>query len=772
LATEGLDPSLLQDFLTESGELLEKLDADLVTLESISGSEQKDMLDGIFRALHTIKGAASFLGLTELIAFAHVAEDTLNRLRKGEVSVSAEVMDAMLRSVDVLRGMLDQIDTGQPITPAPEALFATLHAIVAKEGGPSESSNNDQETKTPSSQGETEPDRPEVSGGTKLSLPPEKMDLLEFMVIDLDQSIDQIGECIEEFRDSETRSGAAQKLGEVAEDIYKTGQFFGMVDLPSLAQMLQNVADNLAGIPVGTLDEVIVRIAAINSLIKKQSNVLVGGIELSWPLDTLLERLEMLIAGRPLSDDVIGQHENKPERVLEIDGVIQAADDELNQAPDKPDASQKPTVQEAAPVAAASANPTPDKVAKEDLPTAKTSVAEKTIRVEVGRLESLLNLVGRLVLNKNRVLALTRKVREHEMPHEVEEQFASAAGDLDQLTGELQAEVMRTRMQPLAKLFDRYPRVIRDIARMTSKKINLELIGKETEVDKSVIEVLSDPLVHILRNSADHGIETPEIRAAAGKPELGTIRLRAEHQGSHVRVEIEDDGKGLDREVIGAKAIERGLVNSDQLAALSDAEVFRFIFNAGFSTAEKVTDLSGRGVGMDVVRTNITKINGSINITAKKGHGTSIEILIPLTVAIMPAMMVGVGKHSYAVPLTSVIEIVKPEGDMIHSVGGQPVMRLRDTVLPLLDMRERLQEIKVDDDTKFAVVVGVGQQRAGLVVDRLIGQQEIVIKPLDDRYTSGGPFSGATIRDDGNVSLILDVIQLIRQAQNLERAAA
>jgi len=384
-----------------------------------------------------------------------------------------------------------------------------------------------------------------------------------------------------------------------------------------------------------------------------------------------------------------------------------------------------------------------------------------------------LNLVGQLVLNKNRVVAQTRMLEDLNIEQEKIESFNAAAADLDRLTGELQVSVMRTRMQPLAKLFDRYPRVIRDLARQTGKQIDLELVGKETEVDKTVLESLSDPLVHILRNSADHGVEMPEDRKAAGKNPKGTIKLQANHQGSHVRVAIIDDGKGLDREVIGAKAVEKGITTPDQLTNLDDSDVFRFIFEAGFSTAAKVSDLSGRGVGMDVVRTNINKLNGTINIESVKGKGTTIEILIPLTVAIMPAMIVEIGAHLYSIPLQSIEEIVRPEETEVSTIRGQRVMRLRDSVLPLVDMRERLKEIGPADGGKFAVVVAVGGQRAGLCVDRLIGQQEIVIKPLDDSYTQGGPFSGATIREDGRVSLILDVIQLIRQTpQALEKRAA
>ncbi len=758
MGIQDMDPSLLQDFLTESKELIEKLDADLVTLEGTEpGPEQKELLDGIFRALHTIKGAASFLGLNTLTTFAHAAEDALNRLRKGEVEVTPEVMDAMLRSVDVLRAMLEEIDGGQEITPAPDDLVAKLHAIVAREG----SGEAPQQTEEP------QPETPDGPDGTKLSLPPEKADLIPYMVTDLEDAAKQVGESLQHADSGTSRADIGNQLSEIADSTFKTAEFFDLQGLITLSKTLAVIAEQIAELPDTQLGEIYVRVGAIQHLITKQADALNQLVALSWPLETFQQRVDTLIKGEPLDPKVAGQHGNDPAQVLVLDGV--------NQAPDSDPAAADKTND----TAANAAPPTPADqaraVAKKpagDAPAGRTTLTEQTIRVEVSRLESLLNLVGRLVLNKNRVLSLTRRLHDHEIPHDMEEHFASAAGDLDQLTSELQVGVMRTRMQPLAKLFDRYPRVIRDIARMTEKKIDLVIGGKETEVDKSVLEALADPLVHILRNSADHGIELPEKRTASGKSQTGTIRLTAEHQGSHVRVEIADDGKGLDREVIGNKAIERGLVTAEQITTLSNEEVYQFIFSAGFSTAEKVTDLSGRGVGMDVVRTNIAKINGTINVNATKGQGTTIEILIPLTVAIMPAMMVGVGQHLYAVPLTSILEIVRPEADAVHTVTGQPVMRLRDAVLPLLDMRAILKETQVEDGGRFAVVIGVGQQRAGLIVDRLIGQQEIVIKPLDDHYTSGGPFSGATIREDGDVSLILDVIQLIRQAQVPERAAA
>ncbi len=392
----------------------------------------------------------------------------------------------------------------------------------------------------------------------------------------------------------------------------------------------------------------------------------------------------------------------------------------------------------------------------------QAAVVEQTIRVEVSRLETLMNLVGEMVLTKNQVLGFTRQLRGQQLPQELAETIGTVTGALDRLTGELQLGVMRTRMQPLGKLFGKYPRIIRDLARKTGKKVNLEIEGGETEVDKSVLENLGDPLVHMLRNSVDHGVESPEDRAAAGKPEEGLIRLTAEHQGGHVRVAIRDDGKGIDRDVIAKKAVEKGLATPEHLASLPDSEVFAYIFEPGFSTAAQVSDLSGRGVGMDVVKTNITKLGGQVAIHSTKGKGTLFEILIPLTIAIMPAMVMQVGTSEYALPITCIEEIVRPEEASLSSVGDNPVLRLRERVLPLVDTHALLGEPRGPENRVFVVVVSVGQQSAGLMVDRIVGQQEVVIKPLDDALSRTGPISGATIMEDGDVSLILDATRLVR----------
>ncbi len=749
-----MDPSLLQDFLTESSELVDRLDADLVKLEAAEGGEQKELLNGCFRALHTIKGAAGFLGLDNVTQFAHIAEDALNRLRKGEIDVSPHVMDLLLQSADVVRNMIEQLADGNTPDLVPDQLVSKLKSLV-NESADHESQNNN----------EIQQDDAELPG-KPLDIGSQKLDLIEYMIADLRDYAAQFDEVVGQLRNHASRSDAADHLAEIADNMVKTADFFELDDLTRTIRLLLEVAPKLKEIPDDVIDEVIIRIQAARFLIDQQAHWLEKKRALNWPLDTLIRRLNTLADGKDIEPEVVGRHNGDVMKLLHIDGVVNDITPKIDNTTDDKTQNNEPA--DTRNTIAAEQNVAPQ---KEDSKTAAATtqtgqgVAEQTIRVEVGRLESLLNLVGQLVLNKNRILGLTRNIRDAGVPQEVSEGFAAAANDLDRLMSELQIGVMRTRMQPLAKLFDRYPRVIRDMARMTDKKINIEITGKDTEVDKSVIELLADPLVHLLRNSADHGIETPAVRNENAKNETGTIRLAAEHQGSHVRVAVSDDGKGLDREVLGRKAVEKGLTTPEQLAQMNDDAVFRFIFHAGFSTADQVSNLSGRGVGMDVVNTNIGKMNGTINVSSKKGLGTTIEILIPLTVAIMPAMVVGVGSHLYCIPLQCIIEIVKPDAGAVHAIKGQKVMRLRDAVLPLVNMQQRLNETECPGGGRFAVVVAAGAQHAGLIVDKLVGQQEIVIKPLDDQSTKGGPFSGATIQENGEVSLILDIIKLVRQSQ-------
>lgn len=767
-----MDESLLGDFLTESGELIEQLDQDLLRLEEEGPSQ--DLLDSVFRALHTIKGAASFLHLTEIIEFAHAAEDALNCLRKGEAEVNEHVTDCMLQSVDVVRSQMDELGSGAAVTPGPADLIEALQAI-ANGGAAGGASNGEDNTEASSDEGSDSGASACPFGGESVALDvtEEKLDVLPFMIEDLRASVGSVKEPLESLLGGNGTPNILGGVGDLCDAMDATASYFSLADLQELIEFVRTGCEGLGGTAEEAWGYACGRILAAARLIEEIASGLEEHEIRSWDWSALKSSLEALLGGGDLGE-IAGEASSDAEAVLRAEGVW--TDDAPATAPDQPPAepaqsSNEQTDQQENPNGSGPASDAAAQGADAKQTTSKVAQVEQTIRVEVGRLESLLNLVGEMTLTKNQILGIARTVRDENVTAEFAETFSTMAGDLDRLTSELQVGVMRTRMQPLEKVFGRYPRIVRDLAKKTEKKVNLEIHGGDTEVDKSVLELLGDPLIHMIRNSCDHGLENPEDRKAAGKDEIGTIVLAAEHQGGHVRILIEDDGRGIDRDVIGGKAVEKGLTTADQLASMADEDVFGFIFAAGFSTAAEVSDLSGRGVGMDVVRTNISEMNGTISVRSKKGEGTQIEVLIPLTVAIMPAMVVGIGDHDYAIPLSAIEEIVKYLPEETDSVAGSPVMRLRERVLPLIDLRERLGETREGDQSGFSVVVSVGQDRAGLIVDRLIGQQEVVIKPLDDEYTTGGPFSGATIREDGDVSLILDVVKVLRATDNAELCA-
>jgi len=397
----------------------------------------------------------------------------------------------------------------------------------------------------------------------------------------------------------------------------------------------------------------------------------------------------------------------------------------------------------------------------------KTSKDEKkerkgdtTIRVDVSRLDALMNLVGELVLGRNRLLRiaqqLSAKYEDDELIHALEETL----DQVDFITTDLQMAVMKTRMVPIARVFNRFPRVVRDLARELKKEVKLIIEGEDTELDRSIVEEIGDPLVHLVRNAIDHGIEPPEEREFLGKPRQGTLRLAAYHEGNHIVILVEDDGRGIDVEKIKKKALERGLVTENELSRMSEKEILNLIFLPGFSTAEKVTDVSGRGVGMDVVKTNIEKLNGTIEINTELGKGTQIIIKIPLTLAIIQALLVKVADEIYAIPLVSVVEAVKISQEEVQTVEGKEIIILRDSVLPLVKLADVFDIPAEEEVSPYVVVLAIGERRFGLVVDSLIGQEEIVIKSLGNYLTNIEGISGATIMGDGRVTLIVDVAGL------------
>ena len=462
-----------------------------------------------------------------------------------------------------------------------------------------------------------------------------------------------------------------------------------------------------------------------------------------------------------------------------------AAGEEVPQIPDtdesvaqerkgeEPSPAPVPVVETpSAPPAAAEAVPKADKKAAAAPATATT--VEQTIRVDVKRLDHLMNLIGELVLGKNRLIKINDDVEERYEGEEFLEELNQVVSIVSLVTTDLQIAVMKTRMLPIGKVFNKFPRMIRDLSRELGKKIELEISGEETELDKSIVEEIGDPLVHIIRNSCDHGVEDIARRIAAGKSETGTIGLKAYNEGNHIVIEITDDGAGMDPDVLRSKSVEKGVITEKEADMMSDKEAFALIFRPGFSTAAQVTNVSGRGVGMDVVKTNIEKLNGMIDIESELGKGTVMKLKIPLTLAIIQALLVGVQEEYYAIPLASVLETVRIGKEEIYTVENRSVMRLRDEVLSLVHIADIFEVEHVFDTSEHAyvVVLGLAESKIGLIVDTLVGQEEIVIKSMGEYLHGMDGIAGATIRGDGGVTLIVDVAALMHMAKTIKSSVA
>ncbi len=596
------DPSLVQEFLVESEELLQSMDQDMVALES--SPDDAELLNRIFRALHTIKGTSGFLGFEPVIRLSHRAEDVLNALRKGEAQLIRPTIDALLATRDYLGKMLTDIRRGGLRQYDTEALL----------------------------------------------------------------------------KDLEAAQNARQKP-------------------PTLGELL--VKQEI--ISASTLDAVLAEQAA-SSQPQRLGEMLVE---------------KGLASARDVGDALVRQKEISQPRS-----------------------------------------------------------AVPTMRVEATKLDDLINLIGELVLERNCLLQLSRDLSSSKIgTKELGSSLAQSAARLSFITEELQSAGLKTRMVPIETVFRKFPRLVRDIAGNLNKEVDLVLLGEDTELDKTMVELIGDPLVHLVRNSLDHAIEVPAVREQAGKPRRGTIRLEARQEGDQIVIIIEDDGAGMDPERIGRKAVEKGLVTPERLRALGTREILDFIFLPGFSTAEKTTDLSGRGVGMDVVRTNLKKLNGSVGLESRLGQGTTVKLRLPLTLAILPVLLVQVGEEVYALPLRSVVETAQIDPKLVHCVEGSEVLCLRGQTLPLL----RLDQLfptgpgisrtatdtspQANDEGQKVVILGVGERCIALLVDRLLGQESTVIKPLGSYLHGCSSLAGATIGGDGRVRLVLDPAGLLENLQ-------
>ena len=602
MAIDCEDQELLDGFLAETTELLEKLDDDLISLEK--SPEDADLMNRIFRSIHTVKGASSFLGFDMLVKVTHKTEDVLNRLRKVELRLNPEIMDVILEAVDLVKTLVADIKAG---------------------------------------------------------------DIVE--------------------RDLE---GTIAKL------------------IPFLSE---------------------------------------NAVEATVLAPVFAPKAETAAASAPPSSAA------EPESATEPGPA--AAPQQAAPQPAPPQQTA-PSPQPRPQAVKESAKPAPPK-GGEDL------ADNSTVRVDVKRLDDLMNQVGELVLERNRMIQLHSDFQSGLDPTGFGDDFGKLSKRLNFVTSELQMQVLKMRMLPVEKVFKKFPRIVRNLARDLSKEVDLIIYGEETELDRSVVDEIGDPLIHLIRNALDHGLETPDERLAAGKGRTGTVVLSAAHEGNQIVISIKDDGRGINPDRIARKAIDKGLVSEEQVAAMGTREILDLIFLPGFSTKEQTTDLSGRGVGMDVVRTNIRKLNGIIEIKNELGHGSEFILKLPLTLAIIQSLLVEVEGEVYSIPLASVIETMRVSKKEFHMIGGQEVLKLRDSVLPLLRLQQAfgVSEVYSERDTCYVVIVGVAEKRIGLIVTRLLGQQEVAIKSLGKFLANLPGIGGSTIMGDGRVALIVDPMGLV-----------
>ncbi|KTC37672.1 chemotaxis protein CheA, partial [Pseudomonas sp. ABAC21] len=725
----GADEEILQDFLVEAGEILEQLSEQLVELES--RPDDANLLNAIFRGFHTVKGGAGFLQLHELVECCHIAENVFDILRKGERKVDSELMDVILEALDAVNGMFSEVRERAPITAATPELLAALARLAE----PADEAVAVQAAPAPVAEPEPEPDVTDS---------------------EFEQLLDSLNAVKAEAEAPQApQPPAAAPAAPTSEDI-TDAEFESLLDqLHGKGQFAADAVAPVAAPPAAaasastdiTDDEFE---ALLDQLHGKGTFAADALPEVAATAPAAAAPAAAAASAAAAGDGLISDHE------------FEALLDELH---------GKGKFAEVAPAAAATAapvaaKPAPAPVAKPaPAPAAAparapaaavaekpvTTEAETTVRVDTARLDDIMNMVGELVLVRNRLVRLGLSSGDEAMQ--------KAVSNLDVVTADLQTAVMKTRMQPIKKVFGRFPRLVRDLARQLKKEINLELVGEETDLDKNLVEALADPLVHLVRNAVDHGVETPEEREAAGKSRNGKVILAAEQEGDHILLSITDDGKGMDPAILRNIAVKRGVMDKDAADRLTDTECYNLIFAPGFSTKTEISDVSGRGVGMDVVKTKISQLNGSINIYSTKGQGSKIVIKVPLTLAIMPTLMVMLGNQAFAFPLVNVNEIFHLDLSRTNVVDGQEVVIVRDKALPLFYLKRWLVASAKHEEQHegHVVILSVGTQRIGFVVDQLVGQEEVVIKPLGKMLQGTPGMSGATITGDGRIALILDV---------------
>jgi len=722
----NIDDEIRQDFLVEAGELFDMLGEQIIELEQ--SPEDAELLNAIFRAFHTIKGGAGFLKLTQMVEVCHRAEDVFNILRQGERVADAELIDVILQVIDVVGDMFDQLRAEETLTQASPELLKQLEQLAS--GQPAQQNTAVQQNTGSAAE-------------------------LNDIVVAADEqhptAVDNVDSMDDEFeamlRDAQTQSAesSATELEPalvVHDDVDTTARSDDLISDDEFENLLDQLhgAGKHGGVPgqpveadTGEDQRQTVETSDKSPVTTASSADIITDDEFEAVLDQMYGKNSG--PGAAVRSSTRQPAEQKPTDKVAEETSKEAQKETLNEAPENKPVKQKSAQKR----------------------KATHAQAESSVRVDTSRLDDIMNLVGELVLVRNRLSTLKQLVGNG--------QVVDAISNLELVTSDLQASVMKTRMQPIKKVFNRFPRVIRDLARKLGKDIELKLVGEETDLDKNLVEALADPLIHLVRNSVDHGIEPPEQRFADGKPRQGTVMLSAVQEGDQILITISDDGKGMNPQQLRKIAVEKGLMSTEAANSLTDNEACNLIFAPGFSTKTEVSDVSGRGVGMDVVKTRISELNGILDIDSKMGQGTVITIRLPLTLAILPTLMITLADYQFALPLGNVIEAFNMDTRRINMVDGQEVIRVRNTPLPLYYLQRWLvhnSAFSEPQPTDKIIVVQMGSQKFCIVVNHLIGQEEVVIKPLGHMIADTPGFAGATITGDGDIALVLDMPGLMK----------
>jgi two-component system chemotaxis sensor kinase CheA len=707
------DPSFYEDFLVEASEHFELIEQNFLTLEEAPGD--LEILNAIFRSVHTIKGASGFLGLAKVQALAHIGENVLDDLRKGRMQVSPEVMELLFETEDVLKVLVSDVAVtlrkqGTMADPDTSDLIARLEAL--KGGG------------KPAAHVQA---AAQSARSNNLAVPP----ALAHM-------------------DKEAISAAEESL---------------LQGHPVMALRV-HLMPELLGTPFNPLS-MISMVDLVGRLVHSSKLMKEMDLDLFTPNELPFDLLLLLVPAE------------NPDSVRKLfDGVKHVSIDYFDLALGAAATPEPPPAPAAGPVAVvpAPAAPAPEAAPAAARKTQENKAPDKTgsdtIRVSQAKLDSFMNTVAELIISKTMISHIVERFEAETLTPTADalvKELRRSSVYLDQVSKEIQASVLGIRMVPVKTIFTKFPRMLRDLAKQSGKKIELQMVGEDTEIDKSLIEELSDPLIHLIRNSADHGIEMPDVRVGSGKSETGTVVLRARHEGDSVLVEIEDDGKGINPEIVRSKAVEKGILTQEKAESITDEEAINLIFLPGFSTAKTVTDISGRGVGMDVVKSNVRKLNGSVSVTSSVGRGSIFTIKLPLTLAIIDALLMRSGGQVFALPGTAVEETLLVPKESLSHLTRRKAINLRGEVLgvtrlrDLLHFRDASVEL-LEDDELPVVVVSTGGRRMGVIVDAFLRRQEMVIKPLAPYLASLPGISGASIMGDGGVVLILDPAELLMLA--------